>query len=63
LLFVPTVVTARVVPAEGGGSTQLDGAQSAMLRAGQGVAITLEESRAMLAHDVGDFEPRATHGN
>lgn len=62
LLFVPTVVTARVVTAEGGGSTQLDGPQGPMLRAGQDVAIVLEEGRGMVTHDIGDFKPWVTHG-
>jgi hypothetical protein len=49
------------MPAEGRGATQLDGAQGAMLRAAQPVPIAFQKGLAMLAYDIGNFEPRPTH--
>jgi hypothetical protein len=60
-LLVVTPVALREMPTEGRGAAQLDGAQGTMLRAAQSVAIALQKGRAMLAHDVGHFEPRPTH--
>ena len=56
LRFVPTVVALGDMAAQGGRATQRDGAQSPVLRARRGRSIACEESGAMLAHHVGDFE-------
>jgi hypothetical protein len=60
-LWVATPVALSEMPAEGRGATQLDGAQGAMLRAAQPVPIAFQKGLAMLAYDIGDFEPRPTH--
>jgi hypothetical protein len=53
---VATDVTAGFVAPEGGGATQFDGPQRSALSAAQGMAITLKEGLAILAHDISDFE-------
>jgi hypothetical protein len=47
---------------EGGGLAHGDGPQDPMLRAEEGGPIALEKGVAMLAHYLGHFEGRATHG-
>jgi hypothetical protein len=63
LLFVSTMIALGDMAAEGGGPAQGDSPQGSVLLARQGVPIALEKGGAMLAHHIGDFEWRATHGS
>ena len=59
--LMATGVTAGFVAAQGCRVAPLDGPKRPMLLAAQGMAVSLEESLAMLAHYVGDFQLRPTH--
>ena len=62
LHFVPTVVALGDMSAQSGRATQRDRAQCPVLRPREGVPIALEKDVAMLAHHIGHFQWRATHG-
>ena len=61
--LVATVVALGDMAPEGGGPTQRDGAQGPVLRAREGGPIAREKGVAMLAHHIGHFERRPTHGS
>ena len=63
LLFVPTVVALGDMSAQGRGATQRDGAQGPVLLTRQGRPIAGQKGGAMLAHHIGDFQRRPTHGS
>src|SRR5207248_11240568 len=63
LLFVPTVVALGDMSAQGRGATQRDGAQGPVLLTRQGRPIAGQKGGAMLAHHLGDFQRRPTHGS
>jgi hypothetical protein len=60
-LFVATLVTRCFVAPKGGGTAEGDGAQGAVLLAGQGCAIACQEGGTILVHEVSHFEGRAGH--
>jgi hypothetical protein len=49
------------VAPKGGGTAEGDGAQGAVLLAGQGRALACQEGGPILVHDVRHFEGRAVH--
>jgi hypothetical protein len=61
--LVPTVVALGNMAPEGGGPAHGDGAQGTVLRAREGGSITRQKGVAMLAHDIGHFQVRPTHGS
>jgi hypothetical protein len=61
--LVPTVVAVGDMAPEGDGPAYGNGAQGPVLRAREGGSITCQEVRAMLAHDIGHFQWRPTHGS
>ena len=61
--LVPTVVALGDMAPEGGGPAHGDGAQGPVLRAREGRSITRQKGIAMLAHAIGHFQVRATHGS
>ena len=63
LLFVPTVVALGDVPPEGGGPAQGEGPEGPVLCAREGGPIACQKGVTMLAHHIGHFEWRATHGS
>jgi hypothetical protein len=60
-LFVATLVARRFVAAKSGGAAEGDGAQGAVLLAGQDRAIACQEGGTILVHDGSHFEGRAVH--
>src|SRR2546427_12361255 len=61
--LVSTVVALRDMAPEGGSPAQADGAQRPVLRAREGRPIAGQKSGAMLAHHIGHFQQRPTHGS
>src|SRR5262249_60444816 len=61
--LVLTVVALGDMAAQGGRATQRHGTQGSVLHARQGRPVACEEGRTMLAHHIGHFERRATHGS
>ena len=61
--LVATVVALGDMAPEGGGPTQRDGPQGPVLRAREGGPIAGQKGVAMLAHHIGHFQWRATHGS
>jgi hypothetical protein len=57
------VVTAGFVSTQGRRVAQLDSPKRPVLLAAKGVPVTLQESLAMLAHHIGDFDVGSAHGN
>ena len=56
--FVPALVTALEMSAQGGGAAGFDGAQNTFLRRGQRGSVRLAKLLAVGTHDVRDFECR-----
>jgi len=61
--LMSAVITAGFVATKGCRVAQLNGPKRPVLLAAEGMAIALQESLAMLAHDIGDFKVGATHGS
>ena len=61
--LMPTMVALGDMAAQGGRATERDGTQGSVLLTRQEVAIALEKRVAMLAHHIGDFQRRPTHGS
>src|SRR5215831_18832313 len=61
--FMPTLVALGDMAAQGGRATERDGTQGSVLLTRQGRPVACEEGRTMLAHHIGHFEWRATHGS
>ena len=61
--LVPTVVALGDVPPEGGGPAQGEGPEGPVLCAREGGPIACQKGVTMLAHHIGHFEWRATHGS
>ena len=57
-----TMVTLRDMSPEGRGPAHDDGPQGPVLRAREGGAIAGQKRGAMLAHHIGNFQRRPTHG-
>jgi hypothetical protein len=62
LNLVATGVARGDMAPQGGRPAQGDGAQRPLLRAREGGPIAAQKGVAMLAHHIGDFEWRPTHG-
>ena len=60
-LQMPTLVTLRRVPSQGGGPADRNRPEGAVLLRGQGGTIACEIGGAILAHHVRDFEGGAVH--
>src|SRR5262249_14771139 len=61
--LVATVVGLRDMAAEGRGPADGNGAQGPVLRAREGRSIAGQKGVPMLAHDIGHFQQRPTHGS
>ena len=61
--LVATVVALGDMAPEGGGPAHGDGAQGPVLRAREGRPIAGQKGVAMLAHHIGHFQRRPTHGS
>src|SRR5262245_61466718 len=61
--LVPTVVALRDMAAEGRGPAHGNGPQGPVLRAREGRSIAGQKGVPMLAHDIGHFQQRPTHGS
>ena len=60
--LVAAVVTPGFMATEGGRPTEGHRSERPVLLAAQGRTVARQEGLAMLAHHVGDFEPRPTYG-